>query len=297
MTGTATAIGDNCCGAFHHRFPVRVGHVRDQNVARLHPFHFGRIHDDAHRARTDFLADRATGGQYGDVVGIGFECIALFCFAFGLAFHGFRTRLQDVDFAIATVFTPFDVHWATVVFFDNHGVFGQFAYVFVADRVAVACFERHIHSFHATFFACLGEFHFDQFRAHGAADDRGFALRQGWLEYIKLVGIDRALHHRFTQTVAGGDEYDLVKAGLGVHGEHHAGGSQIGAHHALYTGGQSDLGVGEAFVYAVGDGAVVVQRGKYVLDFVQYVVNARYIQIAFLLTGKGCVWQVFSGSG
>ena len=222
VTGTATTVGNNGGCALHHRLPVRVGHVSDQDIARLYAFHFGRIHDNAHRARTNFLTDGTTGSQHGDVIGIGFQSIALFGFTFGLAFHGFRTRLQDVDFAIATVFTPFDVHWAAVVLFDNHGIFGQLGDVFVRNGVAIARFERHIDGFHAAFFARLSELHFDEFGAHGATDHRGFALRQGGFEHVEFVGIDRALHHRFTQTVAGGDEYDLVKTRFGVHGEHDA---------------------------------------------------------------------------
>ena len=42
-----------------------------------------------------------------------------------LGFHGLRTGLQDVEFAVQTVAAPFDVHWAAVVFFDGQRVMGQ----------------------------------------------------------------------------------------------------------------------------------------------------------------------------
>ena len=36
MAGAAAAIGDDGGRALHHRFPVGVGHVGDQHIARLH---------------------------------------------------------------------------------------------------------------------------------------------------------------------------------------------------------------------------------------------------------------------
>ena len=49
----------------------------------------------------------------------------------------------------------------------------------------------------------------------------------------------------------------------------------------------------KTFVYAVTDGAVVVQRGKHLFHFVQNVLNAHHVQEGFLLTGKRGVGQVF----
>ena len=111
--------------------------------------------------------------------------------------------------------------------------------------------------------------------------------------HIKLVGVDRTLHHGFTQTVTGGDEHHLFKARLGVYGEYHARSTQIGADHALNTGRKCHVGMGKALVHAVADGAVVVQRGKHLFDFVQHRVNTRHIQKRFLLTGKRGIRQVF----
>jgi hypothetical protein len=42
------------------------------------------------------------------------------------------------------------------------------------------------------------------------------------------------------------------KPRFGVDGEHHAGGAEVGAHHALHAGRQRDVGMGEALVHAVG---------------------------------------------
>ena len=39
---------------------------------------------------------------------------------------GFRTRLNDIQFAVVTVFRPLDVHRTTVVFFNGNRLFCQF---------------------------------------------------------------------------------------------------------------------------------------------------------------------------
>src|SRR3546814_15478071 len=57
----------------------------------------------------------------------------------------------------------------------------------------------------------------------------------------------------------------------------------------------SDLfGVRIAFVHAVGNGAIVVQRRKNVADLVQHVIDAHDVQEGFLLAGTRSVGQVRS---
>src|SRR5699024_4546968 len=53
VTGASATVGDNRRGAFHDRFPIGIGHVRDQHVARLHAVHFVDGFDVAHDAGTD----------------------------------------------------------------------------------------------------------------------------------------------------------------------------------------------------------------------------------------------------
>src|SRR5690554_3897229 len=50
VAGTSATIGDDGAGAFHHRLPVRIGHIRYQDVARLHLVHFGNVTNDLYRA-------------------------------------------------------------------------------------------------------------------------------------------------------------------------------------------------------------------------------------------------------
>src|SRR5690606_28666056 len=51
-----TTVGDDGRGTLHDGFPVRVGHVGYQYVAGFDFVHFGNVGDQAHFARTDFLA-------------------------------------------------------------------------------------------------------------------------------------------------------------------------------------------------------------------------------------------------
>ena len=53
------------------------------------------------------------------------------------------------------------------------------------------------------------------------------------------------------------------KPDLGVDREHHAGRAEVAAHHPLHAGRQRDVVVREALVHAVGDRAVVVERGEH----------------------------------
>ena len=54
--------------------------------------------------------------------------------------------------------------------------------------------------------------------------------------------------------------------------------------------------MGKAFVHAVTDGAVVVQRGEHFFQFVQHVLDTDHVQKGFLLTGERGIGQIF-GSG
>ena len=57
-----------------------------------------------------------------------------------------------------------------------------------------------------------------------------------------------------------------VEPGLGVHGEHHPRGAEVGPHHLLHARRQGDGVVLEGVVHPVGDGPVVVQRREHLPD-------------------------------
>jgi hypothetical protein len=52
----------------------------------------------------------------------------------------------------------------------------------------------------------------------------------------------------------------------------------------------------EAVVHAVGDGAVVVQRGEHFLDLVHDVVGTGDVEEGFLLAGEGGIRQILGGA-
>ena len=104
--------------------------------------------------------------------------------------------------------------------------------------------------------------------------------------HVKLVRVDRPLHHGFTQAVAGRNKHHIRKAGFGIDGEHDTRGTDVRAHHALDSGAQGHVLVGKTLVNPVTDGAVVVQRGKHLTNFVQNFFNADNVQKGFLLSCK-----------
>ena len=258
MAGASAAVGHNGRRAFHHGFPIRVGHVGNQHVAGLHDIHLRSVFHQAHAALADFLADGAAFAQYGFVAGNGVAAQAA-SLLFFLRFHGFRACLQNVQFAVQAVATPFDVHRAAVVFFDNQRVFRQFGNFFIGNGELLAFLFGNIHHLHR--FAGLravGKRHFDEFGTHGFAQNGGFAGTKGRFVYIKFVRIDRALYNGFAQAVGSSNEYNVFKAAFGVDGEHHAGRAAVGTHHALNACRQRNNIVRKAFMHTIGNGAVVV---------------------------------------
>lgn len=290
VAGAPAAVRHDGRCALHHRFPVRVGHVRDEHVARLHAFHLGRIVDHAHGARSDLLADRTARSHH---VRLPFQLEAHFGLARGLALHRFGTRLENEQLAVAAVLAPLDVHRTLIVLLDDDRVSRQLDHVFVRDREAVALLVRDIDGLHAARLARLRELHLDELGADGAADDRVLALFERGLENVELVRIDRALHDGLTEAVARRDEHRFLEAGFGVDREHHARRADVRADHALHARRQRDFGMREALVDAIGDGAVIVERRENVLHAIEHVFDADHVQIAFLLTRERCVGQVF----
>src|SRR3989304_5082392 len=63
VAGPPAAIGDNGRGALHHRFPIWVGHVCHQHIARLYLGHFAGIRHQTNFAAADALTDGATADQ------------------------------------------------------------------------------------------------------------------------------------------------------------------------------------------------------------------------------------------
>src|SRR5690606_19035839 len=103
VAGTPAAIGDDGAGALHYPFPVRVGHVGDQHVARLHLIHLGDIVDHAYLAGADALTDGTTFHQHGALF---LQQVALHHGGAAAALHGLGAGLDDVQLAVVTVLGP-----------------------------------------------------------------------------------------------------------------------------------------------------------------------------------------------
>ncbi len=293
VAGTPATVGDDSARALHHRFPVRVGHVGDQHIARLDLVHFRYVVDHADLAGADTLANGAAFDQYGALL---FQQVAFHDVGAGAALHRLGARLDDIQLAVVTVLGPFDVHRALVVLLDDHGLLGQLADLGIGQAEARALGAVHFDGLDRT--AGLGFFavdHLDRLAAQVAAQDSRAACLQGALVHVEFVRVDRTLHHGFAQAVGTGDEHHVAEARLGVEGEHDAGGAGFGADHALHAGGQGHQLVVEALVHAVGDGAVVEQGGEHFLGRADHVVDAADVEEGFLLAGERGVRKVFGG--
>ena len=122
MAGAAAAIGYDCRGALHHRFPIWVGHVGNQHIARLHQIHLRRAFDHACRARTNFLPNRAPLHQQLTF----FAQMEFLNFGGILArLHRLWPRLHDIKLAAQAIFGPFDIHWAAIMLFNREGLLCQ----------------------------------------------------------------------------------------------------------------------------------------------------------------------------
>jgi hypothetical protein len=141
------------------------------------------------------------------------------------------------------------------------------------------------------------EHHLLQLRAERAAHDRGLAALEERLVHVELVGVHRALDHHLAQAVGRGDEDDLAEAGLGIQREEDAARAQVAAHHLLDRRRQSHVGIGKALVHAIGDGAVVIERGVDVANSGEDVVRPADVEERLLLPGEGGFGEVFGRRG
>ena len=132
----------------HHRLPVRVGHVGDEHVARLHAVHLGDRAHEHDAAGADLLADRAALGQQRRFAGVALQLVAVLDLAGALALHRLGPRLQDVELAVDAVLAPLDVHRPAVVLLDDHRVARQLLHVGIDERVAVAHLDRVVFGLH-----------------------------------------------------------------------------------------------------------------------------------------------------
>ena len=293
MTGASAAIGDDRGSPLHDRFPIGIGHVGDQHIAVLHPAHFLDIGDDPGRAGADSLADAAPADQHLAAL---LEAVALQALVPIVALDGFGTRLKDEKLTALAILAPLDVHRPAIVFLDNHGLAGEILDLGIGEAEAQPLgFADVDDACGPAVLAFVAIDHLDGLIADNPAKHRRATGQQGRLVDVELIGVHRTLHHAFAEAVSRGDEDHLIEAGLGVNGEHDAGGAPVTADHLLDAGGECHLAVIEALVHPIGDRAVVEQRGEHLSDGEQHIVQPLDIQEGLLLPGKGGVRQVFGG--
>ena len=179
---------------------------------------------------------------------------------------------------------------------DDHGVAGEFADFLVGEAEQLAIGNRDIDELDGLAERLVGRVdHFLGLGTDGAAQHGRAAGFQRRLVDVEFVRIHRALDHRLTQAVARCHEHRVTETGFGVHREQHAGCAFVRAHHALDTGGQRHLRVLEALMIAIGDGAVIEQRGEDFLHRQQHVVHAVDVEEGFLLAGERSVGKILGG--
>ena len=299
VAGTAAAVGDNGGGDLHNRLPVGVGHVGDQHLAFLEAVDISHIGDDIGLA----LADLGAHGQaFHQHLAPFLELVGFHGALGGLGMDGFGPGLDDEQVAGADLFAvailgPLDIHGLAVMLLDDAGPLGELQDLIVVDYVCMPLIVGGGDVLHRLVVASLVVVdHLHLFAAHPLADDGPLAFLEGGLEDVIFVRVDSALHDVLAQAPGAGYEDGILKAALGVDGEHDTGGGGIAAHHLLDGDGEVDVELSETLVVTVGNGPVGEEAGKALLAVFDQGVNPADIQVGFLLAGKGGIGQVL-GSG
>src|SRR5688572_10069396 len=294
VAGAAAAVRDDGRGALHDRLPVRVGHVRDDHVARLDARHLAAACHDAGRARADALADCAPLRQRARAL-LQRETLDR---AAGAALHRLRARLQDVDRAGLAVLAPLDVHRAAIVRLDDERLARELVHVGVVDAEARPLRRGDRHDVGPAPRRRLRRVnHAARLRAQVAADDRLAPGAPRRLVDVELVRVHGALHDELAEPPGRGDEDRVAEAGLRVEREHDAARADVAAHHVLDADRDRDLRVVEPLVGAIRDRAVVVQRRIDLVHGRQHRVRPAHVQDRLLLPGERRVRQVFGRRG
>ena len=249
--------------------------------------------DDPGGAHADALSDRPAPAQD---IALLLQPVAFHRGPVQPAFHRLRARLQYIQAAIVPIQPPLDIHGAAIVLLDDQGLARQRLQLFIGERKTPPVRLGHVDG-DRVLGARVAVDHLNGLRTEAAAQDSGSAGRQVALVHVKLIRVDRALHHRLPQPVGTGDKHHVPKTGLGVQGEHHPRGAPVGSHHLLDAGGQGNRVVIETPVSAIGDGPVVVEGGEDLFDGPQNLGDAAHVEEGLLLSGEGGVRQVFGCCG
>ena len=293
MAGPASAVGDDRRGAFHHRLPVGVGHVGNEDVAVADLVHLSRIEHQPRGAGADALSDAPPLGQH---LSACLQLEALDRLPGETALHRLGAGLEDPQAPVHPVARPLDVHRPPVVTLDGHRMPGELDDFPIVEREPAPVTHRHVDDGDP-----LGRIvavdHLRRLAAALAAQDRGSSRRQCRLVHVELVGIDPALHHHLAEPPGRGDEHHVLESRLGIDGERDAACAKVASDHALNADGEGDIFMGESLVGAVGDGAVVEQGGEHLTHRAHQRILAAHVEQRLLLSREGGVGKIFRRGG
>ncbi len=293
MAGAAATVGHDGGHPLHHGLPVGIGHGRHEHLARLDVLQVGALAHAPGRPHADLLADGLAGHDRGGV-GDG-EREDLHGLGPPRPVHGLRSRLQDVESPIDAVPRPLDVHRGRlavapgVVRLDGGRRPGELHGLRVAQAQDAGLVGGDLGALRT---AVGVQDELPGLGPDGALENGAGTPRQGRLEEPERVGIDLPAHHGLAEPVGGLDQDHPVEAAVGVEREHHAGDTEVGAHHALHADGQPHGEMIEPVVDAIGDRPVGEQRGEAAPARADQGVGPAHPEERLLLSGEARLGQV-----
>ena len=136
-----------------------------------------------------------------DIAGF-FQQVALHNVFTGATFYGFRTGLDDIKLAIITIFRPLNIHWAAVVFLNDHCLTSERLHFVISNRKYSAQVTINALSLNRfTNRSLLVVNHLDGFSTKIATQNRWSTLSQVTLVNVELVRVYRTLHNGFAQAI------------------------------------------------------------------------------------------------
>ena len=126
-------------------------------------------------------------------------------------------------------------------------------------------------------------------------DDGGEPATQAFLPDRELVRGDGALDHELAEPVARADVDDAGVSGVGVQGEHHAGGREVAADHLHDHDRERRSQRVHVFRELIRDRALGEEAGAALLPAQQDLLQAVDVEVALALTGEARVGRVLDG--
>ncbi|OPY87535.1 MAG: hypothetical protein A4E72_01463 [Syntrophus sp. PtaU1.Bin208] len=224
MTGSSTFIGYNGCGDLHHRFPVGIRHIGNQDFTFFEILDILDGFNDVDLSRSDFRSDacaRDNGGtRFKKDVTFQNACILL-------RFYSFRPGLQDEQISGDPVLAPLNVHGLVIarllrIMILDNGRPARQSENFLFRNAEALPFFRYGGNDLRRFIAAGGVNHLDFFGSELFLKDGSESLLQSRLENIKFIRIDDSLNDRLSQSVGSRYKNGILESRFRVNGENNA---------------------------------------------------------------------------